>query len=173
MSESEMDEFKRNLSDEKKAACESSQKLENSQDNMEKCEGGTKSKSTASEQSTSKNCEEEVGSQSTTPKRSTSEKCEEVVRSESPTQEQSMSKQSLPTLSLPSMSPTNGGLSFIVHEVSYDDIFRQELPLETSSMKSDSSTLSDKSESPRKSPRKPRIAAKFTVPMDLGSPGQC
>ena len=54
--------------------------------------------------------------------------------------------------------------------MSYDSIFRQELPLETSSVKSDSSTLSDKSqESPRKSPKKPRIAAKFSLPIDAAS----
>nr|XP_022317028.1 meiosis regulator and mRNA stability factor 1-like [Crassostrea virginica] len=80
-------------------------------------------------------------------------------------------KQILQALQIPSRNVGKKGLDSCTaaDEMSYDDMFRQELPLETSSTKSDSSTLSDKSESPRKSPRKPRIAAKFSVPIDLGN----
>ncbi|KAK3091075.1 hypothetical protein FSP39_016962 [Pinctada imbricata] len=67
-------------------------------------------------------------------------------------------------------APTGKFLNRSADSVSYDNMFRQDLPLETSSVKSDSSTLSDRSqESPRKSPRKPRIAAKFPVRIDMGN----
>lgn len=137
-----MDQFKKNLSEDVKGAKESSQ--------LRAVEGF-------------KSRQENVdGSGRTTP----------GYQSSTPLQELA-AKQILQALHLPSKNP--GGGKRLEHscaaadEMSYDDMFRQELPLETSSTKSDSSTLSDKSESPRKSPRKPRIAAKFTVPMDIGN----
>ncbi|CAC5393561.1 LKAP [Mytilus coruscus] len=51
--------------------------------------------------------------------------------------------------------------------ISYETMFRRDFPIETSSIKSDTSTLSDVSQdSPKKSPRKPRLAAKFDIPID-------
>ncbi|XP_048760043.2 meiosis regulator and mRNA stability factor 1-like isoform X2 [Ostrea edulis] len=132
MSKNEIDEFKKNLTDERKVACESSSQ------------------------------------KSDKPRNENIERCVKGVRYQSSGLQELAAKQILQTLNLPSQTHKRM-LPLASEEVSYDAMFRQELPLETSSMKSDSSTLSDKSESPRKSPRKPRIAAKFTVPIDLGS----
>ena len=54
--------------------------------------------------------------------------------------------------------------------VTYDNMFRQDPPLDTSSVRSDTSTLSDVSQgSPRKTtPGKKRIAANFDVPIEVG-----
>lgn len=55
--------------------------------------------------------------------------------------------------------------------ISYETMFRRELPVETSSVRSDTSIISDISQdSPtKKSPRKPRLAAKFDIPIDGGN----
>lgn len=52
--------------------------------------------------------------------------------------------------------------------ISYETMFRRDLPVETSSVRSDTSTVSDISQdSPtKKSPKKPRLAAKFDIPID-------
>lgn len=51
--------------------------------------------------------------------------------------------------------------------ISYESLFRRDFPFETSSVRSDTSTLSDTSQdSPKKSPRKPRLAARFDIPLD-------
>ncbi|XP_061175452.1 meiosis regulator and mRNA stability factor 1-like isoform X2 [Saccostrea echinata] len=106
------------------------------------------------------------------PRREDAERNGKDLKYQSSPLQELAAKQILQALHLP---PKNLGKGKLEHtcaaseEMSYDEMFRHDLPLETSSIKSDSSTLSDKSESPKKSPRKPRIAAKFTVPMDLGS----
>ncbi|KAL5019265.1 hypothetical protein ScPMuIL_004987 [Solemya velum] len=54
--------------------------------------------------------------------------------------------------------------------ISFDCVFRHDHPIDTSSMRSESSSVSDVSQgSPRKSPKKSRIAAKFNIPIDTTS----
>lgn len=70
------------------------------------------------------------------------------------------------SLSTRSRGPRPG--SFYAGNITYDNIFRENMPLETSSVKSEPSSFADIStSSPRKSPRRPRIAAIFTVPLDI------
>ncbi|XP_060076534.1 meiosis regulator and mRNA stability factor 1-like [Ylistrum balloti] len=72
---------------------------------------------------------------------------------------------------LPKCPPKEKTIKSLTDTTSYNTIFRQEAPLDTSSVKSDTSTLSDVSQgSPRKSPRKQRIAARFDNPMEHSSP---
>ncbi|XP_069125542.1 meiosis regulator and mRNA stability factor 1-like [Argopecten irradians] len=72
---------------------------------------------------------------------------------------------------LPKCPPKEKSIKSLTDSTCYDSMFRQEPPLDTSSVKSDTSTLSDVSQgSPRKSPRKQRIAARFDNPMELSSP---
>ncbi|OWF50825.1 meiosis arrest female protein 1 homolog isoform X2 [Mizuhopecten yessoensis] len=72
---------------------------------------------------------------------------------------------------LPKCLPKEKTIKSLTDTACYDSIFRQEPPLDTSSVKSDTSTLSDVSQgSPRKSPRKQRIAARFDNPMEPVSP---
>lgn len=139
INENQMNEFKKNLKEEAKGANEPSQ---------QRAVTGAKSR-----------------------REITEEKVTAPGHQSHPLQELA-AKQILQALQIPSRNVGKKGLEHsctAADEMSYDDMFRQELPLETSSTKSDSSTLSDKSESPRKSPRKPRIAAKFSVPIDLGN----
>lgn len=54
--------------------------------------------------------------------------------------------------------------------MSFDYMFRHDHPIDTSSLRSESSSVSDASQgSPRKSPKKSRIAAKFNIPIDTTS----
>ncbi|XP_033736360.1 meiosis regulator and mRNA stability factor 1-like isoform X2 [Pecten maximus] len=103
-------------------------------------------------------------------KKSTDNK-KEVEKSETKENSNTMDTVVKHKIVLPKCLPKEKTIKSLTDTTCYDNIFRQEPPLDTSSVKSDTSTLSDISQgSPRKSPRKQRIAARFDNPMEVSSP---